>query len=208
MLSHRYAPHLVVLCALALAAVVAHAWLGLHREDCANPERLLGAPLETKREEWLRRGAAALDARYGRLALDGGPGTLAWTLIRSARPRKVYYQPEHGLVPGVAPLRRGIEWIEAADARLPVHRAWYPVDPVSDTTRLAAYLLIYQGRAVADPIRAQLRAAPVELFIGAAPMTLVFVSGSVLQSEVPSAEARAREWLLDQWRLYRYACES
>jgi hypothetical protein len=53
---------------------------------------------------------------------------------------------------------------------------------------------------------AQLRAAPLELLTGAAPMTLLLVHGNVLQSELPAAEARARDWLSASWQAYRYAC--
>jgi hypothetical protein len=207
--ARRYAPHLVLLCALALAAVVAHSWLGLRREDCADPHRFLGpehAP--SARDAWLGRTFKALDVRQGRVALGEGRWSLAWTVVRSAQPRTVYYRPEGALVLGLAPQRRGIEWLhDGTGERLPVHRAWYRGDPASGTELVVAYLLVYQGRAVPDPMLAQLRAAPREVFIGAAPMTLLFVSGTVLQSELAAAEARARDWLRETWKAYRYACE-
>jgi hypothetical protein len=208
-LARRFALHLAVLCALAFGAVVAHSWLGLRREDCADPERFLGAVHDLSvREAWLARAFAAQDVRTGRVALDGGRWSLAWTVVRSAQPRTVYYRPEGVLVPAARPVRRGVEWFEdSTGGRLPVHRAWYREDPSAGTALVVAYLLVYQGEPVEDPVLAQLRAAPREVLTGAAPMTLLLVSGAVLQTDLPAAETRAREWLQQTWHAYRYACE-
>ncbi|MGH6692378.1 MAG: hypothetical protein ACREF4_17050 [Gammaproteobacteria bacterium] len=209
LLARRYAPHLVVLCALALLAVIANSWLRLHREDCADPERFFGSQEEpSARESRLRKGFHALEVRQGRVALDGGLWSLGSTMIRSTQPRTVYYRPEGMVVPGVRAVRRGMEWLDdPSGERLPIHRAWYREDPASGTALVVAYLLVYQGRPVEDPVLAQLRAAPREVFIGAAPMTLLLVSGVVLQQDLPGAEAQARDWLRESWQAYRYACE-
>jgi hypothetical protein len=209
LLARRYAPHLVVLCALALLAVIAHAWLGLHREDCAHPERFFGAEQErTAREAWLGDAFHALEVRQSRVALDGGRWSLGSTVVRSTQPRTVYYRPEGLIVPGQRAIRHGVEWSDdPSGERLPIHRAWYREDPASGTALVVAYLLVYQGRPVEDPVSAQLRAAPREVFIGAAPMTLLLVSGAVLAQDLPGAEAQARDWLRKSWQAYRYACE-
>lgn len=209
LLARRYAPHLVVLCALTLLAVIVHSWLGFHREDCADPQRFFGSQAEpSARESWLRKGYHALEVRRGRVALGGGLWSLGSTMIRSTQPRTIYYRPEGMAVPGGRAVRRGMEWLDdPSGERLPIHRAWYREDPASGTALVVAYLLVYQGRPVEDPVFAQLLAAPREVFIGAAPMTLLLISGAVLQQDLSGAEAQAKDWLRESWRAYRFACE-
>ncbi len=207
-LSRRFAPHLVALCALALAAVAVHSWLGLGRDDCADPEAFLGRPGagDSPRGRFMAAAFEALAWREGRIATDGRVSSLSWSIVRSFSPRRVYYQPENALQ-SARPARRAVEWLDAQGERIPVHRAWYSVDPASGATFIAAYVLIYRGEAVADPVRAQLWSAPVLFVRGAAPMTLLFVGGPAQGSELAEAEALARDWLGAAWRSYRSACE-
>lgn len=206
-MSRRYAPHLAVLCALALVAVIAHSWLSLGRDDCAHPDAFLQpSAADEPRARFMHAAFEATAWREGRVAIDGHESSLSWAIVRSFRPRRVYYQPEMALSLA-RPNRRGVEWLEEADGRIPVHRAWYPVDPASGSTHVVAYVLVYRGEAVADPVRAQLWSAPILLATGAAPMTLLYVGGSVLESERAATEELARDWLSVTLHAYRAACE-
>jgi hypothetical protein len=209
-LSRRFAPHLVALCALALVAVVVHAWIGVDRDDCARPEAFLrpqpGAHADSPRQRFMSAAFEAVAWREGRISSDDVRTSLSWSIVRSFQPRKLYYQPET-LLYAMRPIARGVEWLEEDGARLPVHRAWYRSDPATGATLVVAYLLIYRGEPVESGMRAQLRSAPALLVTGAAPMTLLVVGGIASGGEIAETEARARDWLRASWRAYRFACE-
>jgi hypothetical protein len=153
--------------------------------------------------------SAAFEAsawREGRISSDQLRMSLAWSIVRSYQPRKLYYRPESALY-APRPIRRGVEWLEEDRERLPVHRAWYRSDPATGATFVVAYLLIYRGEPVESAVRAQLRSAPTLLLTGAAPMTLLIVGGIASGGEVAQTEALARDWLVATWRSYRFACE-
>jgi hypothetical protein len=209
-LSRRFAPHLVALLAVVLVAVAVHSWLGFGRDDCARPEAFLrpapGSDGEAARRRFMSRAFEAVAWREGRISSDELHTSLAWSIVRSYRPRKLYYQPETALY-APRPVRRGVEWLEEDGERLPVHRAWYRSDPATGATFVVQYLLLYRGEPVEDAMRAQLRSAPALLLTGAAPMTLLIVGGVASRGEVAQTEALARDWLVATWRSYRFACE-
>ncbi len=206
-LSRRFAPHLVALGAVALAAVAVHAWVGLERDDCARPEAFLRPEdADSPRQRFMRAAFAASAWREGRIASDALHASISWAIVRSFQPRRLYYQPEMALF-SARPTRRSVEWREDGSERLPVHRVWYRPDPSSGASFQVSYLLIYRGEPVANPVRAQLEAAPVLFARGAAPMTLLIVGANSPAGEVEQTEALAQDWLAASWRSYRFACE-
>lgn len=207
-LSRRYAPHLVALCAVALAAVVVHSWVGVGRDDCARPEAFLrtDGDADARRQRFMRDAFEAFAWREGRIESKQQRASLSWSIVRSFQPRRLYYQPEMALY-ALRPMRRSLEWLERDGERLPLHRAWYRADPATGATFVVAYLLIYRGQPVANGVRAQLGSAPALLVSGAAPMTLLIVGGTASGGEVAETEALAQDWLSANWRSYRFACE-
>jgi hypothetical protein len=207
-LSRRYAPHLVALCAAALAAVAVHAWIGVARDDCARPEAFLRpeAAADSPRQRFMRDTFEAFAWREGRVENDRRRTSLSWSIVRSFQPRKLYYQPETALY-APRPIRRSVEWLDEGGERLPVHRAWYRSDSATGATFVVAYLVVYRGQPVESGMRAQLRSAPTLLLTGAAPMTLLVVGGTASSGEVAQTEARALDWLSATWRSYRFACQ-
>ena len=207
--STRFARALAGLVALVLVPVVLHSYLGIQRDDCRAPLALAPAEhasaLERGRDAWMREHFAASAWREGRIAGASGAPTLSYTVVRSYDAKRVYYRPENTLLRGHNVRARELEWVDAHDVRLPIHRPRY-ASPGASLRAVAGYLLVYEGRPVADPYRAQLLAAARQLLGGSAPMTLFFVHGSATVEQVEETELRVRTALREQWERYRSSC--
>lgn len=208
--STRFALALAGLAALALVPVVLHSYLGAQRDDCRAPLALAPAAhasaLERGRDAWMREHFAASAWREGRIAGRSGAPALAYAVVRSYDAKRVYYRPENTLLRGHSVRARELEWVDAHDVRLPIHRPRYSSTPGASLRAVAGYLLVYEGRPVADPYRAQLLAAPHQLLGASTPMTLFFVHGSAAAEQVEETEVRLRAALREQWERYRSSC--
>ncbi len=209
--SDRYATAMLVACGLALVPIVAHSYLRVRSDDCANPGALVPPMVNTD-------DVAARDARVrhdfvdvyqwreGKLAPANGSPELSYVVIRSYDPKVLYYRGTRRMWSDVSPHGDSIEWLETGEGALPVVRSTVELANPRGTKALVAALLVYEGSPVEKGWLAQLRAAPRELFTGARPMTFFAVRGDVPEPLLPAAEVRARQWLLDSWRNYRAIC--
>jgi hypothetical protein len=206
--SHRFSLALAALCALALLPVVVHANARLRGDDCANgaalvPSEAIPDPI---RAAFMAQQFAAVQWREGILPPNGNVPELRFAVIRSYEPRLLYYRGSRRLWQDVAAGGDTIEWLESEDGHLPIVRSRLAGDRPEVPHAVIATLLIYDGEPVETGWRAQLRAAPRQLFTGGRPMTMFTVRGDFGSANSAAAEQRAKEFLLDSWRNYQAVC--
>jgi hypothetical protein len=209
-LSSRYVPHIVVILVLAGIPTLLHSWGRFEVEDCANPAALLVVPQAGARRSegwanarWLERASPTRQWVEGRIPIEGTALSLETVIVRSYDPKILYHQPELALVRQARSEHANVEWFEHAGERLPIHWPEYDSEPAAV---VAAYVLVYRGRPVANPYLAQLLAAPLQVVTGRSPMTLLFVRGAVPVGRRELSESLARKWLASAWDQYRAAC--
>ena len=185
MIASRYAPHLVVLFLVALIPTVIHVYIGMDEDDglstSAIPEQLAGftsQPTE-RRPAW---GRATFDSYdWFERVYEKGKKKVRLFVGRSYNQKRLYHHPEIAL-------SRGTDLAEVRRVKLPgdpemtVHLL-----PFRNGTGMAAYLLIYDGVAIADPVANQLRNAVWQLFNPRRPMTLFYV----VEEDVPPGRSFA-----------------
>jgi len=206
--SHRFSMALTVLCALALLPVVVHANSRLRSDDCANAAALVpseGIP-DPAREALMKQQYAAVQWREGTLPPDGEVPELRFAVVRSYEPRLLYYRGARRLWQEIEPGGDTIEWLDSDDGRLPIVRSRLHGDRPEMPHAVIATLLVYEGEPVETGWRAQLRAAPHQIFTGSRPMTMITVRGDVGTGNRAATEQRAKAFLLDSWRNYRAVC--
>ena len=207
-ISHRYALQLALLCALAAVPVAVHSSTSLRGDDCANAAALV--PMEgtiaPDRAKLMEQQYQASQWREGVLPATSDAPELRFAVIRSYEPRLLYYRGSRRLWQEVAPGGDTIEWLDSDDGRLPIVRSKLAGDRPEEPRAVIASLLVYEGEPVEQGWRAQLRAAPRQVFTGGRPMTLFVVRSNVGAHDREAAEKRAREFLLDSWRTYRALC--
>lgn len=201
--STRYAASMAVICALGLAPVAIHSYGDLRIDDCARPDQLASSHdwerLPETRRERLRLLLGAFTAKEGSIA--GGPGEpeLEFSVVRSWDPKRLYYRPDHEIIRGLEPTGRGLE--SGPDA-LPIHVPIYPENAAIS----AAYLLVYDGVPMEEPVLEQLARSPRMLLRGARPITLYFAH--IRRASAPGeARRRVRAWLAQAWEHHRSVCE-
>lgn len=209
--STRFVPHILVLLVLAGVPTLLHSYGRFDVEDCRNPAALMvlhngSQRASWVRERWLERASATREWRQGKRPIPATLHELRTVVVRTYDPKIVYHQPEIALVRGFGADAREVEWIEHAGEALPVHRPYFGIHSDRPAKVVAAYLLVYRGRPVANPYLAQLLAAPLELASGRSPMTLFFATATVGRGEVELAEEAADRWLAETWSAYRSAC--
>jgi hypothetical protein len=225
--SAKYGVALVAL--LALAAVVRLAWLRDARgpDVCRSPEAIkatslipgtiaLGERLEALDADTFQWSEGELpnplSARnpmqfqivrsydaprlYGnplRLGERTGPG--AHEALASAGSRPDRMQPED--------LR--VRELEVDGVRLPVHIAWDHTQ--APTSRLVAWMFVYENRPVRSPLLSQLASAFPLVLGGPRPLTLVTISALATRSASDPVEEAAAAWLADAWRYIARSCQ-
>ncbi len=203
-LAPRFVPALTAACALALVPVGVHSYAALRVDDCAAGDVL--APRVTDDGERSAYMAVAFDTdrwREGTLASGNGAPEMSFAVIRSWNAKNLYYRGTRRLWLDVKPGADRIEWLESDDGSLPIVRS--ELEDEREHAVIAA-LVVYEGRPVESGWKAQLRAAPRQMFAGARPMTMFAVRADVRADNREAAEARARTFLLDSWRSYRALC--
>ena len=201
MLSSRYAPALCVVLLLALVPTIIHSYVGVVVHDgrvTASISRTLqsytSAP--TKRPvDWGERHFDSHDWFERQYVLGGD--TTVLTVVRSYDLKELYHHPELAVAYHQAKFDRD------EMATMPGH----PDEPVHVLSNggeppVALYILHYDGRFIADPIRFQLRTAAELLFTGRKAMTLFFVRddaapGGVAPLQLPAA--RILQEAIDQF---------
>jgi hypothetical protein len=191
---------------------------GLHMDDdCADATALFehngdpfmddAVPTESRHVNWneaTQDGGAWAEGSF--LAEEGI--RVNWVVLRSFNPKRLYNRPARQLV------RRGqiagteMEWLEEDGVRIPIRWIRYEAGLSKTEKRLAVgYLLVYDGRPIANPYRAQLLTAPMQFVTGRLPMTIYLAFARVDPPKLDRAEEEVRDWLADSWRRYRRVCE-
>ena len=208
-LARGWVPHLSVLLAVSLVPVALHSYVGVEAERCENPSaiapRWLPGESPNAHERYIEERMKPDLWRQGRVRTEAGPA-LTYTIARGFDAKHIYYRPEYKLLPGTRPVAQEIRWIDADGGRLPVHRPLYERELRSPVVGFAAYVVVYDGTPVESGYRAQLLSGVRQILRGRVPATLLFVSGRVLESELPAAEERAYDWLRASWQNYRVIC--
>jgi hypothetical protein len=195
---------------LALIPVVVHAYLDLRVDDCDDPGAFMrdSALGLAERADFMQRHFDAERWREGNVHADLAT-PMRYAIVRSFDPKRIYHRPHNVFLKDETPSAQRVDSLETPSGALPVHRALYaPPRTGSPLQGFAAWLLLYQGEAIASPVRAQLLAAPGLAFAGSAPMTLALVWGRVLPRKAAEAEASAYAWLESTYRDYQRICRS
>jgi hypothetical protein len=174
MLSSRYAPAICVALLVALIPTVIHSYAGVVVTDhltTALVPQTIGAYRSTP---------STRDANWGQRRFEShdwferqyvsGADSVVLTVIRSFDLKALYHHPELAVAYHFA------SFTESRTAPMPGHPEM-PVHVLSDREGgpIGMYVLHYDGRFVADPIRFQVRTAAELLFTGRKAMTLFFV---------------------------------
>lgn len=174
MMSSRYAPAVCVALVLALIPTIIHSYVGAVASDALTTATVplvlgeyRGEP--TKRDaDWGRRRFESHDWFERQYASTDDSVVL--TVIRSYDLKALYHHPELAVAYRFASFSGSR--IEALQDHpdMPVH-----ILTNEDGGPIGLYVLHYDGRFIADPIRFQIRTAGELLFTGRKPMTLFFV---------------------------------
>ena len=208
-ISERFAPALAALCALALAPVVVHSY-GLRRvDDCASGELIapvVAPEVDPERAAFMAKMFDTDRFREGRLAATDGAPEMSFVVVRSWNPKNLYYRGTRRIWEDVRPGGDRIDWLDSDDGRIPIVRSRLQDDTAGWERAVIAALVVYEDHPVEVGWKAQLRAAPGQLFTGAPPMTLYAVRADVRPDNLAAAKARADAFLLESWRNYRALC--
>jgi hypothetical protein len=196
MWSSRYAPAVIVALIVALVPTIIHSYVGLvvtdGRKTATIPATLLTySSSPTKRSaSW---GASHFESEdwFEREYVASGDKVVL-TVVRSYDLKALYHHPELAVAYHDAKFDR-------ATMETPADRPDVPVHVLTDNEAgpVALYVLHYDGRFIADPIRFQLRTAGELLFTGRKPMTLFFVRDDAPPSKVAPLELPARRLLFE-----------
>jgi exosortase len=206
--SERWASALFAACAIALVPVVAHSYLHLRRDDCANPQALVPAmPAgsdSAERAAELGRDFELYQWREGRLPPTADTPELRFAVIRSYDPKALYYRGAKRIWHDLEAGGDTHGWIDTEDGKLPIVRS--RAEGHRADTSFANSLLVYEGAPVETGWLAQLRAAPRQAVTGSRPMTLFAIRADPTSAQREATEKRANQWLRDSWFTYRAIC--
>ena len=196
MWSSRYAPAVIVALIVALVPTIIHSYVGLvvtdGRHTATIPTTLLNySSSPAKRSaNW---GASHFDSEdwFEREYVANGDRVVL-TVVRSYDLKALYHHPELAVAYHDAKFDRATTETTADRPDVPVH-----VLTDREAPPVALYVLHYDGRFIADPIRFQLRTAGELLFTGRKPMTLFFVRDDAPPSGAAPLELPARRLLFD-----------
>jgi hypothetical protein len=175
MISLRYVPAICLLGALALVPTIIHSYSARVQVDglsaAAIPDSLAGySSLPTTRNPtWGQRRFESDD--WMERTYDNGTREVRLTVVRSYDPKSLYHHPELAVAYGT-----GFSGVRIEDLperpEVPVH----VLAPAPGVNAVGAYVLHYDGRFIADPIRFQIRTAGELLFSRRKAMTLFFAT--------------------------------
>ena len=196
MWSSRYAPAVLAALIVALVPTIIHSYVRLvvtdGRATAAIPATLLTySSSPTKRPvNW---GASHFDSKdwFEREYVANGDKVVL-TVVRSYDLKALYHHPELAVAYHDAKFDRATTETAGDRPDVPVH-----VLTNREAGPVALYVLLYDGRFIADPIRFQLRTAGELLFTGRKPMTLFFVRDDVPPEGVTPLELPAKRLLFE-----------
>jgi hypothetical protein len=196
MWSSRYAPAVIVALIVSLVPTIIHSYVRVvvtdGRHTAAIPATLLTySSSPTKRAaNW---GASHFDSEdwFERQYVADGD-RLVLTVVRSYDLKALYHHPELAVAYHDAKFDRATTETTTDRPDVPVH-----VLTDREAGPVALYVLHYDGRFIADPIRFQLRTAGELLFTGRKPMTLFFVLDDAPRSGVAPLDLPARRLLFE-----------
>ena len=174
MLSSRYAPAVCVALLVVLVPTIIHSYARIVVND-GHSTASIPATLSSYTGTATRRGADwgkdhfDSDDWFERQYTAAGDSVVL-TVVRSYDLKALYHHPELAVAYRFANFDRHTTETPADRPDMPVH-----VLTSNESRAVGLYLLHYDGRFVADPIRFQLRTAGELLFSGRKPMTLFFV---------------------------------
>jgi uncharacterized protein DUF3485 len=196
MLSSRYAPAVCLALLVVLVPTIIHSYAGIVVKDGRSTASIPGTlssytSLPTKRgadwgkdhfesDDWFERQYTSAD------------DSVVLTVVRSYDLKALYHHPELAVAYRFANFDRHTTETPADRPEIPVHVL------TSDESRaVGLYVLQYDGRFIADPIRFQLRTAVELLFSGRKPMTLFFVRDDAAASGVSPLKLPAATLLFE-----------
>jgi hypothetical protein len=173
MIATRFAPATLVLLAVALLPTVIHSYVGLTGADAlqvaAIQPTLAGmTSVTTKRSvDWGQRRLAS--QQWFERAYSSGSDTVVLTVAKSYDHKTLYHHPELAISYHYANYDRYEVKTFPGAPDMPVH-----VLSNGGNGPIGLYVLHYDGRFVADPIRFQLRTALEQLVEPRKPMTIIY----------------------------------
>jgi hypothetical protein len=195
---------------LTLIPIGIHSYAKVRGDECIDPDHLAAVagfrPVDAARARTLLSWYDGEQFWEGDIELPGRGTRLKYVVVRSYNAKRLYYRPEYRYIKEVKPRSHRIDWIAVDGSKVPIHRPIYARSGSQQGIQMMAYLLLYEGRTIEDPYRAQLLRAPFQLIRGSRPMTLMMVSGLTGASDFDAAEERAREWLIAARRSYLEVC--
>ncbi len=209
-LSTRYVGPLLALLLFALVAVWIYSYGWFRSDDCADSAALLetgwieglkraGKP-NGKPKPWLLQGIR------GSVATESpGIQPLVFQILRSFELARLYERPVRLLPEGrdFVVSTGTLEWVGSQDDQLPIHKIF---KEGLGTTRLGAYMFLYDSQPMSDPSLGLVSATLRRLTTGRRPLTLLTVSVTSSTSRREAAERLAEEWLRSAWEHYRSVC--
>ena len=196
MLSSRYAPAVCVALLVVLVPTIIHSYARVVVND-GRSTASIPTTLSSYTGTPTRRGAD-----WGKDHFDSddwferqytGPGdSVVLTVVRSYDLKALYHHPELAVAYRFANFDRHTTETPAGRPEIPVH-----VLSSNESRVVGLYVLQYDGRFIADPIRFQLRTAGELLFSGRKPMTLFFVRDDAAPAGVPPLKLPAAALLFE-----------
>lgn len=176
MISARFAIVVSILLTVALVPTIIHNYIGAIADDglkaSAISNTLAGFSSNTtaRRASWVKETFDSFDWIERKYTGSHGENVLLF-VARSYDLKRLYHHPEIGLLRGVS-LRRE-EIIQIPGMNVPIHVLKSPTGK-----GIAAYVLLYDGQFVKNPIHQQVLTSIKLLFSTKKPMTLFFVYDS------------------------------
>ena len=184
MLSSRYAPAVCLALLVVLVPTIIHSYAGVVVTD-GHSTASIPATLSSYTGTPTRRGTDwgkdhfDSDDWFERQYTTAGDSVVL-TVVRSYDLKALYHHPELAVAYRFANFDTHTTETPADRPDMPVH-----VLTSEESRAVGLYVLLYDGRFVADPIRFQLRTAGELLFSGRKPMTLFFVRDDAAASGLP-----------------------
>jgi len=199
MMSSRYAAAACVALMLALIPTIIHSYIGVVVTDglttAAIPYELDGyqGRATARAANWGERRFESHD--WFEREYASPQDTVVLTVVRSYDVKALYHHPELAVAYHFANFSTASIGTVDGHPETPVH-----VLSNDEAGPVGLYVLYYDGRFVADPIRFQIRAAAELLFTGRKAMTLLFVRDDSVPSGTSPLALPAARLLLDAAR--------
>ena len=180
MISSRFLVPVSLLLALALVPTVLHYYVAITSDDGLTVQAI-NISLESgrvgstaRRAKWVEDTFASTDWLENTYA-DADGGKVLLFVARSYDLKRLYHHPEIGIVRGVDLERERVIKI-ASMPDIPIHFL-----RERSGAGVAAYVLLYDGEFIDNPITMQLKTSLEMMFRARKPLTLFFVYDNMLQ---------------------------